>query len=521
MNRDRHIGRDRARDPRYRRKKRQAVCDMGKSFEAGKSVLLSVAEMSRADAMTIASGTPGERLMAAAGGAIAREIGKRWRSAPCVVLCGPGNNGGDGFVIARHLRQAGWEVTVALLGPLAKLQGDAALNAKRWDGEVVPLAPSALKGCALVVDAIFGSGLTRVLGGKARATIEAVNARGLACVAVDMPSGVNGDTGAVLGAAPRCALTVTFFVRKPGHLLLPGRLLCGEVVVADIGIPDGVLDEIQPMVHENTPALWRASFPWPKATDHKYSRGHVIVGGGAEMTGAARLAARAALRAGAGLVTIASPPQAVPIYAAYMPGVLTAAVANRKAFAELLVDPRRNAVLLGPGYGVSAATRAHVLAALAADKRCVLDADALTVFQHRPQDLFSAIRGACVLTPHEGEFARLFPAKGDKLSRARMAARKCGAQVVLKGFDTVIAGPDGRAAINTSAPPELATGGAGDVLSGLIVGLMAQGMAPFDAACAAAWLHGEAAAEFGPGLIAEDLPDLVPRVLRRLKGETR
>ncbi len=493
---------------------------MGKTSEAGKSILLSVAEMSRADAITIASGTPGEKLMEAAGGAIAREIEKRWRPAPCVVLCGPGNNGGDGFVVARHLSKAGWEVTAALIGPVERLKGDAALNAKRWDGEVVPLAPAALEGCALVVDAIFGAGLTRPLAGKARAAIEAVNARELPCIAVDMPSGVQGDTGEALGAAPRCALTVTFFRKKPGHLLLPGRLLCGEVVVADIGIPVRVLDEIQPAAHENTPVLWRAAFPWPKATDHKYSRGHVIVGGGPAMTGAARLAARAALRAGAGLVTIASPPRATPIYAVYMPGVLTAAIANRKAFAELLADPRRNAVLLGPGYGVNAATRAHVLAALAADKRSVLDADALTVFKDRPEDLFAAVRGACVLTPHEGEFARLFPPQGDKLSRARNAARKSGAVVVLKGFDTVIAAPDGRAAINSNAPPELATGGAGDVLSGLIVGLMAQGMAPFDAACAAAWLHGEAAAAFGPGLIAEDLPDLVPGVLRSLKGET-
>ncbi|MCH8197832.1 MAG: NAD(P)H-hydrate dehydratase [Proteobacteria bacterium] len=495
----------------------------------GDAVLLTVAEMGRADAMAIAAGTPGEVLMEAAGAAVASEIRSRWRPCPTVVLCGPGNNGGDGFVIARHLEDAGWDVVVALLGSADKLKGDAALNARRWKGEVMPLAPAVLDGRALVVDAIFGAGLARPLAGQALATIEAVNGeavngRELPCVGVDTPSGIDGDSGEVRGAAPQCALTVTFFRKKPGHLLLPGRRLAGEVVVADIGIAESVLEAIGPETVENTPSLWRHLLPWPRPEDHKYSRGHVIVGGGAEMTGAARLAAGAALRAGAGLVTIASPPEVVPIYAVYMPGVLTIPVDDEEAFAALLADRRKNAVLLGPGYGVNEATRSRVLAALGAGKRLVLDADALTVFADKPGDLFAAIAGECVLTPHEGEFARIFPDLGGefggKLARARQAAEVSGAVVLLKGADTVIASPGGRAAINTNAPAALATGGAGDVLAGLIIGLMAQGMAPFEAASAAAWIHGEAAFDFGPGLIAEDLAGLVPGVLARLDEGT-
>ncbi len=502
---------------------------------AADAVLLTVAEMGRADAMAIAAGTPGEVLMEAAGAAVAREIRSRWRPCPTVVLSGPGNNGGDGFVIARLLEEAGWDVVVALLGSMAKLKGDAALNARRWKGEVMALAPAVLSARALVVDALFGAGLARPLAGQALATIKAINGkaingRDLPCVGVDTPSGIDGDSGEVRGAAPQCALTVTFFRKKPGHLLLPGRRLAGEVVVADIGIAESVIEAIGPRIVENTPSLWRHLLPWPGPEDHKYSRGHVIVGGGAEMTGAARLAAGAALRAGAGLLTIASPPEVLPIYAVSMPGVLTVPIDDEEAFAALLADRRKNAVLLGPGYGVNEATRSRVLAALGAGKRMVLDADALTVFADKPGDLFKAIAGAiadnCVLTPHEGEFARIFPdlggpdlggKSGGKLARARAAAEISGAVVLLKGADTVIASPGGRVAINANAPATLATGGAGDVLAGLIVGLLAQGMAPFEAASAAAWIHGEAAFDFGPGLIAEDLAGLVPGVLARLE----
>ncbi len=495
------------------------------------TALLTVAETYAADAAAMRAGVAGEILMEAAGRAVADAIRARWSPRPLVVLCGPGNNGGDGFVAARHLAAAGWPVTLALLGAREALKGDAAIMAARWEGPVVPLSDEVVEPGALVIDALFGAGLARPLAGAPRAALEAASARAEAIVAVDVPSGVDGDSGAVRGYAPRAALTVTFFRRKPGHLLLPGRVLCGEVVVADIGIPEAVLDEIAPKLDANDPALWRARYPWPRPEDHKYRRGHALVaGGGIATTGAARLAARAALRAGAGLVTVAVPSDAaLPVYAAALTAVMTAPATDAEGFAALIDDPRRNAVLLGPGNGVDEATRARVLATLARGKSCVLDADALTVFQSDPEQLFTAISSPCILTPHEGEFARLFGAAAgngkdesdeSKVERARAAARKSGAVVLLKGADTVIAAPDGTAAINENAPPTLATAGAGDVLAGFALGLLAQGMAPFDAACAAAWLHGECAALVGPGLISEDLAELLPEVLDQLAAES-
>ncbi len=484
------------------------------------TVLLSVEEMYQADAAAGRAGVPGLALMEAAGAAIFREIRGRWPTPrPTMVLCGPGNNGGDGFVVARLLREAGWPVRLALLGEWTKLKGDAAANAKRWTGDVLPLdGPDVLDGCDLVIDALFGAGLTRPLEGPASAVIEAINQRRLACLAVDVPSGIHGDTGQIMGAAPQATVTVTFFRAKPGHFLRPGRDLAGALVVADIGIPEAVLAEIAPKTAFNDPGLWLERYPWPNFESNKYTRGHAVIAGGSEMTGAARLAARGARRIGAGLVTIATSPEAFPIYAADLPGTLVKPIAGRGGFRELLADPRRNAVLVGPGAGVNEITHRRALAALGAGKATVLDADALTVFAKKPAVLFEAIDAPCVLTPHEGEFARLFKLKGDRLARARTAARQSGAVVLLKGSDTVIAAPDGRAAIDAAAPPELATGGSGDVLAGLILGLLAQGMDAFGAACAATWIHGSAAADFGPGLIAEDLPERVPGVVRRLRA---
>lgn len=476
--------------------------------------LLTVAEMYRADSLAMAAGVSGLRLMEAAGAAVAGAIRARWEPRPTVVLCGPGNNGGDGFVVARLLALAGWPVRLGLLGSRAALKGDAAEAAAQWTGMVEAAGPALLAGDPLVVDALFGAGLTRPLES---ATAELVAAMaGRTVVAVDVPSGVHGDSGLVLGAAPRAALTVTFFRRKPGHLLLPGRTLCGETVVADIGIPAAVLDTIRPRAWVNHPALWGGTFPWPGADSHKYRRGHAVVVGGARMTGAGRLAARAALRAGAGLVTVACPTEAFVIYAAGCASLIVHPVSDEADFQELLDDPRRNAILIGPGGGRGAGTRARVLAALEAGKACVIDADALTTFADRPEALLDRLDDRCLLTPHEGEFGRLFDLDGDKLARARAAAADSGAVVLLKGADTVVAAPDGRATINAGAPPWLATAGAGDVLAGIALGLIAQGMPTFEAASAAAWLHGEAAAAFGPGLISDDLPDALPGVLRRL-----
>ena len=482
--------------------------------------LLSVEQMYAADAATIAGGTPGLVLMESAGAAIAGEVVKRWPKRPVVVLCGPGNNGGDGFVAARLLGGLDWPVRLALLGDISALQGDAALCAGLWQGAVLPLDPQVLDGDVLVIDALFGAGLSRPLDGIAKRVVESINGRQLECLAVDIPSGVQGDTGEVLGGADGVAVhavaTVTFFRRKPGHLLLPGRELSGDVVVADIGIPDAVLREIKPTTFANGPHLWAANLPGQTAADNKYSLGHGVIVGGAEMTGAARLAATAARRMGAGLISIATPQSSFDIYATGDPGNLVKVVEDAQAFSDLLADPRITAILVGPGSGLTVRTRAFVLAALATAKPVVLDADALSVFAEDPAVLFDAIAGPVLLTPHDGEFRRLFDLSGDKLSRTRAAAKISGAVVLSKGADTTIAAPDGRAAINEGAPPNLATAGSGDVLAGFITGLLAQGTDTFDSACAGAWLHGRAAAKFGPGLIAEDLAEAVSGVLTEL-----
>jgi NAD(P)H-hydrate epimerase len=482
-----------------------------------RTAVLDVGQMGEADRLTIAAGTPAEALMENAGRSVARAILKRWSPRPVAVLCGPGNNGGDGFVVARHLVEAGWSVRLALLGPRDRLKGEARHHADRWSGAVAPLTPAVLEGAGLVVDAIFGAGLSRALEGPPAETLTEAARKGSPIVAIDVPSGLMGDTGEVLGAVAS-TVTVTFFRKKPGHLLLPGRNLCGEVVVTDIGTPASVLDTIAPASFENDPLLWRAQLPQPGDAGNKYTRGHALISGGYPMTGAARMAARAAARVGAGLTTVAVSEVALPIYAAALTSIMVRPIAAAEDFDRLLEDRRFTAFLIGPGAGAGEETRSRALAMLGTGRATLIDADAITSFQHDPGALDRAITGACVMTPHDGEFQRVFDGRGDKLLRTRAAARRSGAVIVLKGADTVIASPDGRAIINTNAPPTLATAGSGDVLGGIVLGLLAQGMEPFLAAAAGVWLHGAAAAAFGPGLLAEDLPDLLPGVLRRLQS---
>lgn len=486
--------------------------------------LLTTAEMAEADRAAIAGGTPGHTLMEHAGDAVAAAVGVEHRRV--VVVAGPGNNGGDGFVAARLLAERGHEVRVLLVGDIAHLKGDALRAFEHWRGVTLPATPAAVKDCDIVIDALFGAGLDRPVAGLPRAMIEAMNASGMPILAVDLPSGINGTSGAVMGVAVNATRTVTFFRCKPGHLLLPGRLHCGPVTVADIGIPASVLGAIAPKAFANGPGLWGARFPMPRIDGHKYSRGHaVVLSGGLVTTGAARLAARGALRAGAGVVTIASPREALLVNAASNLAVMVRPVDGAAELTEFLADKRRNAVVLGPGGGVGLPMRELVMAALESSAALVLDADALTSFAEQPEPLWAATKGRAapvVLTPHAGELYRLFKSIHDnsklnsKLEHAREAARTSGAVVLFKGPDTVVAAPDGRASVSDNAPPYLATAGAGDVLAGMIAGLLAQGMDGFDAASAAAWLHGEAAGEFGPGLIAEDLSEALPAVYRRL-----
>jgi hydroxyethylthiazole kinase-like uncharacterized protein yjeF len=489
--------------------------------------LLTSEEMNRAVRLAAGAGIAGMDLMEAAGTAVA-DVAAAMRppGTAVAVLCGPGDNGGDGFVAARLLSVYGYQVRVSLLGERSRLRGDALRMAERWPGSVLSAAPPVLEGADLVIDALFGAGLSRPLAGDASTLVGAVNACGRPVLAIDLPSGINGTSGAVMGAAVKAARTVTFFRRKPGHLLLPGRLHCGLLTLADIGIPAAVLDDLRPQAFVNGPDLWGEHFPIPRLDGHKYSRGHaVVVSGGMSFTGAARLAARGALRAGAGLVTIASPPDALPVQAAANLAVMVRGVGGADALTDLLADTRLNAVALGPALAVGGQTRESVLATLDGKRAVVLDADALTSFADDLPALVRATRGRqapTVLTPHQGEFMRLFKTEpqitdpASKLEQARTAARHLDAVLLYKGPDTVIAAPDGRAAISDNAPPWLATAGSGDVLAGMIAGLLAQGMPAFEAAAAAAWLHGEAATAFGPGLISEDIPEALPAVYRTL-----
>jgi ADP-dependent NAD(P)H-hydrate dehydratase / NAD(P)H-hydrate epimerase len=497
--------------------------------EVGMDVL-TTAEMERADRLAIAAGTPGFALMLSAGQAVAEAAMDLVEEGPILVVAGRGNNGGDGFVAAAELAARGREVSVILLCERDSLQGDAASAARGWKYPVLPFNPQAIGRPALIIDALFGAGLNRPVKGDPLGMIEAINANGAPVLSVDLPSGINGTTGAIMGVAVRATETVTFFRRKPAHLLLPGRLHCGRVRLADIGIDVTVLDEIRPQTFENIPSSWLKSFPVPQVDGHKYARGHaVIVSGDIAATGAARLSARGALRAGAGLVTLASPRDALAVNAGALTAVMVRAIGTVVEFAELLTDKRLDTVVIGPGAGVGARTRDFVLTALSAKRNAVLDADALTSFADTPDHLFQSIKVTpdpqVVLTPHDGEFSRLFSDLGNKdpnrskLERVRAAAERCGAIVLLKGPDTVVASPGGRATIAANAPPWLATAGAGDVLAGMIAGLLAQGVPAFEAASMAVWMHGEAAREAGPGLISEDLPEVLPAVFRRLYDE--
>lgn len=569
--------------------------------------LLTTAEMAEADRLAVAAGVPFLTLMENAGRAVADEAEKMLKpGAKIAVLCGPGNNGGDGFVAARLLKERGYDVRVACTVPRATLKGAAAEMAAKWDQPFVDPAarPDEVD---LIIDALFGAGLSRPMPPEAHALVGQYclherSGTEVPILAVDVPSGLDGSTGLPIGMALTAGRTVTFFRKKPGHVLMPGRVLCGEIVVADIGIPDTVLLQIPTKIRLNAPPHAGVQFPRPSLNSHKYTRGHaVVVSGPPHATGAARLGARGALRVGAGLVTVASPLTSVAANAVHLTAIMIAPFAAPEGLSEVLADKRKNAVLIGPGCGVGAETRRMVEIALASDAAVVLDADALMSFAPDndevqslkgvgflgatkselaavPSTLFKLTTVAnpavsimvgsggakpvevgsfpglsfsrVVLTPHEGEFKRLFPDIADvgwvkpsarpnitdvqprvgspastqptgqrspsKLDRARAAAERCGAVVILKGPDTVIAAPDGRAVINANAPPWLATAGSGDVLAGFVTGLLAQGMPAFEAACAAVWLHGECANQFGPGLIAEDIPEQLPKVLRAL-----
>ncbi|MBX5194698.1 NAD(P)H-hydrate dehydratase [Rhizobium sp. NZLR10] len=476
-------------------------------------LLLTPAEMAAVDAAAAASGIDSFALMERAGAAVAAAALRLHPGAlRFVVLCGPGNNGGDAYVAARHLQEGGAAVALFHLGDPSRLKGDAARarNGCALEGQALDLYRPETGD--VVIDGLFGAGLGREVPADVRTVIEQVTEAGLPVLAIDLPSGLDGRTGRVLGAAFRACNTITFMTRKPGHLLMPGRELCGELEVFDIGIPARIVRAAAGGVFaENRPDAWKGVLPAEQLETHKYKRGHLVVfSGEADKTGAARMSAIAGLKAGAGLVTIAAPRAAMAANAAHLTAVMLHAIDNAADLDDWLADKRLQSFVLGPGFGIGVRARGFVSAL--AERHLVLDADGISSFKDDPQQLFDLFRGEprLVLTPHEGEFARLFPdIAGDdglgKVDKSVAAARLANAAIVYKGADTVIAAPDGRALINTNAPVWLATAGSGDVLAGIIGGLLAQGLPAFEAAAAGVWLHGEAGQRAGKGLTAEEL----------------
>jgi hydroxyethylthiazole kinase-like uncharacterized protein yjeF len=507
--------------------------------------ILSAAEMRALEQAAIESRhVTGLELMERAGRAVVEAAFTEWPELAkvpqkAIVLCGPGNNGGDGFVIARLLKEWGWAIEVYLLGDPARLPPDARVNHVRWCamGDVHDLAeaPQTVQGAALIFDALFGTGLRRPLEGTACAAALRIGAdEGAArVVAVDLPSGLCSDSGRVLGAAGeviRADLTVTFHAPKLGHLLDAGPEVCGRVVVADIGLVARAEGAVRLVACPDALSLDKA------ASAHKYGHGHaLILTGGAGRTGAARLAARAALRIGAGVVTLGVPPAAQMEVACQITALMLRRVRHGADLTSVLEDARINALCLGPGMGLGEDKVGLLKVALESGRPLVLDADALTLMAS-DIDLWALLHPRCILTPHAGEFARLFPDLAQRLSvvpvigpayskvnATREAGMRAGCVVLLKGPDSVIAAPDRDCAISAAAygrsAPWLATAGSGDVLAGFITGLLARGFEPMQAAETAAWLHVECARRHGSGLIAEDLPETLPDVLRALPDQ--
>lgn len=488
-------------------------------------ILLTAKQSQALDAEAIKLGVSSENLMESAGKAVATTLAE-YIGTPLeaggtvIILCGPGNNGGDGFIAARHLEEWGYPVSLRCSVLPSKLKGDAKAAANKWHGPVEAMADTGFKDAAAIVDCLFGVGLNKPIEGELVSIVEAVNDAETFVLAVDLPSGLSADTGLPLGPCIEAGATITFNFKKVGHSIVPGRYLSGgnsNIIVADIDVPDKAFSVLNPREFENIPDFWGTNFPFSGPQSHKYERGHMLVLGGKEPTlGASRLASLAGLRVGAGLVTLAAPSETYPVQASALMDVMVRRFDSAFGFMGIVNDPRIKAVLVGPGAGLGEKTVDLVKQVGAKNKHLVLDADALASLTNRVDVIKELKAPEIVLTPHEGEFAKLFPEfdfNVDRLDAARKAAKATKTIVVLKGVSTVVAAPDGRVTIATNAPSWLSVGGTGDVLSGIICGLMTQGMPAFEAASAGVWLHGEAGMAAGRGLIASDLLDVIPRVL--------
>ncbi|WEX79040.1 NAD(P)H-hydrate dehydratase [Sinorhizobium numidicum] len=488
---------------------------MGETIQ---DILVTPAEMTAIDRDAARSGIDSFALMRSAGMAVSAAALRLFPAAlRFVALCGPGNNGGDGYVAAGALADSGANVTVFALGDPKALKGDAARAHRACSLAASPAETYEPQPGDVVIDALFGAGLARDLPEQVKEIVERVTGNGTPVLAVDLPSGIDGHTGGVRGSSFIAAHTVTFMALKPGHLLMPGRARSGTVEIFDIGIPARLVAARAGNLRLNTPRSWAHYVSALDPATHKYKRGHLgVLSGGELSTGAARLSAAAGLRAGAGLVTLASPSKALAVNASHLTAVMLKEIKDAGDLSGWLQDKRLNAFVLGPGFGIG--KKARDFALMLCDRALVLDADGMSSFREGRAELFEKIAssgGEVVMTPHEGEFARLFPeiaadAALSKIEKAQAAARLSHAVIVYKGPDTVVAAPRGRCVVNTNAPPWLATAGSGDVLAGIIGAHLAQGFPAFEAAAAAVWRHGEAGTEAGRGMTAETLVENIP-----------
>ncbi|HRK97965.1 MAG: NAD(P)H-hydrate dehydratase [Alphaproteobacteria bacterium] len=482
--------------------------------------ILSVEQMGQAESLAMGGKASFYPLMQRAGRAVADIVRERYEKQPVLVLCGTGSNGGDGFIAACELKRKKWNVTVACLNKIETLEGDVSSAAQEWNDDIILFDELDIPQDGLIIDAVFGTGLTREITGDAQEILSRLQRTACPIIAIDVPSGLYADSGDCQPCTPQADLTVTFFRKKMGHILMPGKIACGEIEVVDIGINDSVIKSIiGSVVRENCPELgWGEDAATKAFWTHKYHHGHVVVLGGRSMTGASSLASLAALKVGAGMVTVAAHPDVANVYRMASPSLMVEHLLEMARFKDHLKDDRRNVALIGPGAGLDhvAALKKIVFDATSIDPQryCILDADALSVFEDDTKNFYKTLGSHCILTPHEGEFERIFPDyHGSKVERARAASAKTGAIIVLKGADTVIAAPDGRAVINSTGSGWLATAGTGDVLAGMIAGLVARRvLGLFDATCAAVWIHGKAAELAGEGMISEDLSGQIPSV---------
>ena len=483
--------------------------------------ILSNKEMAKADLLTIESGISSLDLMFNAGKKVFDNLPIQ-KGKKALFICGPGNNGGDGYVAADLLLKKGMEIDIYCPISKARESNDNLYYKQKLNNSLFVSKIKNITNYCYVVDALFGTGLSRTMSNDLISLVNNINQSKLDVYSVDIPSGINGDTSAVLGGAFNASKTITFFNKKKCHYLYPGKKHCGKIIVEDIGINTDVFEKIMPNIKKNDPSLWIKSFPFPVSSDHKYSRGMLVINTGPQFqTGAARLAGRSAMRVGAGAVTMVCDEETAKILEPQISVELLSVIKEKNDIQKLLKDKRVSCALIGPGNGVNDETKARTLMALAFVDHCVIDADAITCFETNPEELFIDTYTHTILTPHEGEFKRLF---GDKLSiiedkvlRCLEASKKAGSIVLLKGADTVIASPDGQVVINSSEEPYLATAGSGDVLAGIIASLVGEKkMRAFDAACAGAWIHSRLGELIGPGLIAEDLVDKIPYVIKEL-----